>query len=186
MLLPFFVIHILSLSLDLAYSVVHSLDLSDTRYRFERIEEAYGPTFEWIWTDLDVGFVSWLKSGTGTYWISGKPWSGKSTLMKYIFKNYQETVLQKSGSSNRTHIPAGFFFHNRGSHHQKSFEGLLYSILHQVLTSERGLINEVLHIYIRRPQRHRAQWPLEDLEEALSCILKQSRLPVVLAVEDYY
>jgi hypothetical protein len=158
--------------------VVHSLDLGETRYRFERIEEAYGPTFEWIWTDPDVGFESWLTSGTGTYWISGKPGSGKSTLMKYIFKTYQEIVLPKSGSSDRTHIPAGFFFHNRGSHLQKSFEGLLYSILHQVLTSESGLIKEVLHIYLRHPERHRAQWPLEDLEEALGCILKQSRLPV--------
>jgi hypothetical protein len=128
--------------------------------------------------DPDVGFASWLVYGTGTYWISGKPGSGKSTLMKYIFKNYQQMIMPNIGSSERKHIPAGFFFHDRGSHLQKSFEGLLYSVLHQVLTSEKRLVKEVSHIYLRRPPSHRARWPLEDLEEALGCTLKQTRLPI--------
>lgn len=78
----------LSVSPEMAYRLIDSLNLEDTRYQFERIEEAYGSTFKWIWTDPDVGFASWLVSGTSTYWISDKPGSGKSTLMKYIFKNY--------------------------------------------------------------------------------------------------
>ena len=31
-----------------------------------------------------VIFVDWLKQEDGLYWVSGKPGSGKSTLMKFL------------------------------------------------------------------------------------------------------
>jgi hypothetical protein len=38
-------------------------------------------TFKWIWTS---SFKTWLEDDTPFFWISGKPASGKSTLMNYI------------------------------------------------------------------------------------------------------
>jgi hypothetical protein len=59
--------------------------------RQDMIHDAYKQTFEWIFCDpLETGkpwakFTDFLQSASAeTYWISGKPGSGQSTLMKYI------------------------------------------------------------------------------------------------------
>lgn len=168
------------MSLDLEDRLLYSLDIKDTRYRFHKIEDSYGPTFKWIWTDPDAAFSSWMTDDLGIYWIGGKPGSGKSTLMKYIFKHYKDYGIPSKADTEREHLNAGFFFHDRGSHIQKSFEGLLNSMLHQILSSERRLIEEVKHVYARLAKKEWKIWPVEALEEALDCIVKQTSFPVNL------
>ncbi len=82
---------------DLAHDVYHrrylgSLWYPEIKHREETIKEAHARTFRWIF-EPDVSdkavrrwhsFVEWLASGQGTYWISGKAGSGKSTLMNCI------------------------------------------------------------------------------------------------------
>lgn len=123
-------------------------------------------------------FRSWLKNDNPIYWIGGKPGSGKSTIMKYIFNNYQDLGVQTDEDSPRKHIRVGFFFHDRGSHFQKSFEGLLYTVLHQILVQERRLIRVISHIFTRiraiKSKGVRLEWPIEALSEALDCIIKQN------------
>lgn len=55
------------------------------------IRQAHAQTFRWIFeTSPSDGprsptkFVEWLRSSDSLYWVSGKPGSGKSTLMKYL------------------------------------------------------------------------------------------------------
>lgn len=52
-------------------------------FRLEHIAVAERHTFEWIFEDERLGFTDWLRHGEGIFWISGKPASGKSTLMKF-------------------------------------------------------------------------------------------------------
>lgn len=58
--------------------------------RQEEVSGAYIGTFQWIFdattddTKAWDNFAQWLESGDGVYWISGRPGSGKSTLMRYI------------------------------------------------------------------------------------------------------
>lgn len=74
-------------------ALLESLRFPTMNYRHESISEAYTKTFEWIfrrpedalWHD----FVKWLETGTGIYWINGKPGSGKSTLMKFVVEQEQ-------------------------------------------------------------------------------------------------
>ncbi|ORY17867.1 hypothetical protein BCR34DRAFT_596734 [Clohesyomyces aquaticus] len=70
-----------------------SLYFSSLKLRHSRIETAHDRTFKWLFqrsrkiqnqVDPKVRFLRWLQSGDGIFWISGKPGSGKSTLMKYI------------------------------------------------------------------------------------------------------
>lgn len=68
--------------------------------------------------------------------------------MKYIYGR-SRAIVEKSG---RKKIHAGLFFHDRGSQMQKSVEGLLCSILHEILVSEKRLLYEVLPIYLARLQ----------------------------------
>ncbi|KAF6827893.1 hypothetical protein CPLU01_08819 [Colletotrichum plurivorum] len=73
--------------------LVAQLSFASGYEREHRIEEAYAETIRWIWDDPKIragcpawsDFPSWLEGGRcKLYWITGKPGSGKSTLMKYI------------------------------------------------------------------------------------------------------
>ncbi|KAK4212764.1 hypothetical protein QBC37DRAFT_374701 [Rhypophila decipiens] len=104
--------------------------------REEGISEAYRGTFEWIWTNEEVGFPSWINNDQPLFWIRGKPGSGKSTIMRYIWDHPNLSALTDSGTTGRPKIKAAFFFYYRGTHLQKSFEGMLHTILLRLLTLE--------------------------------------------------
>lgn len=73
--------------------MLQSLEFTDMRDRYERIVDAHQKTFEWVFHEQcgaeDLGgtwdnFTDWLMSNNPLYWITGKPGSGKSTLMKCL------------------------------------------------------------------------------------------------------
>lgn len=81
----------------------------------------------------DTEFVSWLRSGSGTYWITGKPGSGKSTLMKFVHTHaITAQALQEWTGAEVRLITASHYFWSAGSDLQKSQEGLVRSILEQI------------------------------------------------------
>ncbi|KAL8874728.1 MAG: hypothetical protein Q9198_006824, partial [Flavoplaca austrocitrina] len=79
-------------------------------------------------------FRDWLEGDSNDpYWLSGKPGSGKSTLMKYIsteFRSFCQSHDTLSAWANA--VTCTFFFWNLGSSLQKSYVGLLRSLLHQI------------------------------------------------------
>lgn len=85
-------------------------------------------------------FARWLKSGQGVYWINGKAGSGKSTLMRHICEHSLRLELLREWSSNRRLLTPTFFFWNAGSRMQKSMDGLLRSLVYQMLKGCRELI----------------------------------------------
>lgn len=107
--------------------------------RSERIPEAYKQTFEWLFrehqtpSELWSSFTNWLQGEDKVYWISGKPGSGKSTLMKYIYHHPSTRKLLELWSGSRGLVTAAFFFWNSGTELERSQEGLFRSILSQVL-----------------------------------------------------
>ncbi|OTA67826.1 hypothetical protein K449DRAFT_364282, partial [Hypoxylon sp. EC38] len=121
--------------------IVSSLDVPELHRRFEDIEKRSRYTFEWIYENDELEFSSWLRFGKGIYWISGKPGSGKSTLMKFIFDDPRTRDLLKHWRDENDPIIAGFFFHHRGSVLQKSLEGLIRSIVAQILRQRPALAN---------------------------------------------
>ena len=102
---------------------------------------AHQKTFQWIFEpdgpDMSTrrwdNFVQWLEQGDGLYWISGKAGSGKSTLMSYIYQNEQTSRLLRTWSGAKEIFVPCFFFWNAGATLQKSSEGLLRSVLYQLL-----------------------------------------------------
>ena len=118
--------------------LLDSLHFPDIHCRQEQIADAHGETFQWIFDASPSAFrpwenfVEWLENGKGAYWINGKLGSGKSTLMSYICQDARTSAaLAKWGGIGV--ITPQFFFWNPGSHLQKSIEGLLRSLIYQIL-----------------------------------------------------
>jgi hypothetical protein len=170
-----------------------SLDFAERSQRYERIIQAHETTFDWIFEKSDLGLVSWLRKGNGTYWIQGKPGSGKSTVMKFLHDHPKTSEILSQWRQGRGHTSAWFFFNERGSYIEKSLEGLFRSVVRQLITTNKGLSELVLEVYldrVKQSSRQNQTWHIQDLEEALSKILSQQQqdLEIVLfldALDEY-
>ena len=109
------------------------------------ISEAHKKTFEWIFTDQEMGtarwnsFSIWLKSGSGCFWVNGKAGSGKSTLLKYLHTANETSALLRQWAGSSSLITASYFFWYAGTSLQRSQEGLLRSLLLATLDQRPGL-----------------------------------------------
>jgi 6-pyruvoyl-tetrahydropterin synthase len=76
-------------------------------------------------------FIEWLRSDQNFYWITGKPGSGKSTLMKFLHNDPRTTEHLQSWAGDLDLVTAGFFFWNSGTSMQMSEQGLIQSLVYQ-------------------------------------------------------
>ncbi|KAL7906988.1 hypothetical protein GGI35DRAFT_482355 [Trichoderma velutinum] len=119
-------------------STIKSLRVHERDERLQQIDKSAGCSFEWAFEHPSIGLKHWLQKGDGLYWVSGRPASGKSTFMKFLYYDKRTSQLLHGWYSKAVRVEANFFFHYRGSLIQKSFEGLLRSILSQVLEQAPG------------------------------------------------
>ncbi|KAI9711554.1 MAG: hypothetical protein M1820_002119 [Bogoriella megaspora] len=124
--------------------ILKSLCFNTMDERSDRIQPAHAKAFEWIFDDSSAedetsgvqnevdkargrpskaNFSEWLGSGKQTYWVSGKPGSGKSTLMNR---------LERWAGGQDVFI-GSYYFWQAGTRIQNSLEGLIRAILHQLL-----------------------------------------------------
>jgi hypothetical protein len=138
--------------------------------RYEKLEEAYEKTFDWVLQEdgnQDVSlsatvsreahdedsadcaeqenpraivkwdsFTQWLHSEQSLYWITGKPGSGKSTLMKYLYDDPRTPENLKLWAKGHQLAMSGFFFWNSGSSMQMSKMGLLQSLIYEIIKDD--------------------------------------------------
>ncbi|KAK3898926.1 hypothetical protein C8A05DRAFT_18559 [Staphylotrichum tortipilum] len=142
-------VHGQTMAYDLA--LLGSLHFPMIQVRHERIAKAHAETYEWIFREprtpdsTAIGFAEWLEQGNGMFWIYGKPGCGKSTLMKFICHHDQtgEHLGRWAESHSKGLVTAKHFFWNAGSALQKSQEGLLRSLLFEVLRQCPELVGHV-------------------------------------------
>ncbi|KAI4705084.1 hypothetical protein J4E89_009378 [Alternaria sp. Ai002NY15] len=110
--------------------------------RYSSVSLAHSHTLAWVFEATSVhdehversNFIKWLRSEDTLYWVSGRPASGKSTLMKFICTHKQTTEHLKMWANGNEVVTAEYFFWNAGKNDlQKSQEGLLRSLLYQIL-----------------------------------------------------
>ncbi|KAH6949656.1 hypothetical protein BKA56DRAFT_536217 [Ilyonectria sp. MPI-CAGE-AT-0026] len=125
----------------LADTIVSSLNYNSRPARFDSIPQAHKNTFQWA---FDSRLADWFSSGNGTFWISGKPGSGKSTFMKFIAQHprTRELLAGWAGSYDTLAIAAHFFW-VAGTPIQKSWQGLLQSLLFNLLHGRPSLVSLV-------------------------------------------
>lgn len=119
--------------------LLESLYFPDIHARQEGIEDAHQKTFEWVFDKPDSevqlwhNFINWLEEGRGTYWISGKAGSGKSTLMNFICQDPRTGAALRIWSRGYEVFMPSFFFWSPGTQLQKSLAGLLRSLIYQIM-----------------------------------------------------
>ncbi|KAF2799997.1 hypothetical protein K505DRAFT_404335, partial [Melanomma pulvis-pyrius CBS 109.77] len=115
--------------------------------RKDTIAKAHQSTFQWMYEVVACGskpwssFVHWLRGDGSIYWIAGKAGSGKSTLMKFIHENPKTIAELRQWSNDRPLLTASHFFWNSGTAEQRSYGGLIQSLLHDILEQEPALIS---------------------------------------------
>ncbi|KAK4097349.1 hypothetical protein N658DRAFT_293023 [Parathielavia hyrcaniae] len=117
--------------------LLKTLRFNSMSFRYSKVAGAHNNTFQWMFHNT---FKHWLTSEHPIFWISGKPGSGKSTLMKFLVDHddIPRYLAHQAGGSKV--VIASYFFWINGTEMQKSQEGLLRSLLYDLLRQEPHLI----------------------------------------------
>ncbi|KAF2183956.1 hypothetical protein K469DRAFT_634657 [Zopfia rhizophila CBS 207.26] len=120
--------------------ILESLLFDTMHHRYHAITDAHRRTFDWIFEPRisadprsRIEFKNWLLFESGIFWVSGKPGSGKSTLMKYICDSPQTKACLETWAQNDRLATAAFYFWMAGTEMQRSQRGLLQQLLFEIL-----------------------------------------------------
>lgn len=163
---------------------LQSFKFPDFNQRRNQIDDAYGDTLKWVFVgdhdDSDEhhdfgdpefpstikwdSFSNWLSSTDTIYWISGKPGSGKTTLVKYIV-DQDRTKKYLNVWSPGCEI-ASHYFWRPGSTMQRNMEGLFCSLLYQLLGCNTTALRKVMSS-VSGPKESHTDWSSSELRSTL-------------------
>lgn len=154
------------------WNVITSLGFSQMQARQQSIPNAHHGTYDWALTKDINGLATWLRMGSDTFWIAGKAGSGKSTFMKFL-SNDQRTYkfLSEWSGDQASLIVVNCYFWFLGSSLQKSIEGLIRTILYQILSENPGVVELLFSARWAREKDGSSDphtfWTMEELRDAL-------------------
>jgi len=183
-------------------NLLKSLSYQTMEGRQSSIADASQETFMWIFeqttastTPDNVGapkFIDWLKGTPQTekdliYWITGKPGSGKSTLMKFICGHQLLNQNLQVWSGEQPLITAHFYFWNAGTNDQKSQDGLMRSLLFQCLSQMPSLVPLVCPkrwalLKLFGTTAEFPDWTRKEIDDAMSRVAAQHAKPANIAL----
>lgn len=151
--------------------------------RATQIDTADDVTCEYIW---DTSFSSWLR-GDGAdkiFWISGKPGSGKSTLMKYIAeRDRAKMILRNTYPDHGTWNLLHFFFDFRAAKDlANTVDGLFRSVLYQVICCL-YLTPEMLEKYNLDLNNILKSHFISDILDTTTRLMREERLNILLLID---
>lgn len=169
----------------------------DTLYdRENNVKDAHRKTFQWVFSGRGKkqhtydNLQDWLQSSERVYWITGKPGSGKTTLMKFITSTLQNEITSASASfteqcCSRPYIMASFYFWALGPEIQASKEGLYRTLIYQLLSQRPDTIPQVcpdrweaLCLFGERPKRFEEDELRNLLASALNKLTSREKVCV--------
>lgn len=149
-------------------AILENLSFDGIDARYMTLKTAERKTCQWL--PRHHLYKSWIDSSKmsmhhGFLWIKGKPGTGKSISMKYLYGH--------SLRSKRDRIVLKFFFNARGNSLEHSTEGMYRSLLWQLIEALRGtgvppnMLGQLLDINKTAPI------PIETLKETFDSMLAQ-------------
>ncbi|KAJ6784596.1 hypothetical protein PWT90_05520 [Aphanocladium album] len=166
------------------HALLKSLAFKSNVARHDTIPEAHQQTFSWVFTSnkpeeassSDYSLRAWLERGSGIFWVSGKPGAGKSTLMKFIADHESAQKALSIWSAPKRSIIVSHYFWCAGTQMQRSHNGLLQTLLFEILRQLPDVIETLLPA--RWGVYHMSSWTRDELYQALSDIISRPDLPV--------
>jgi hypothetical protein len=138
-----------------------SLAFEGFQARQHTIARPLPETSNWIFEQPD--FFAWHNTQKGLLQIKGKPGSGKSVMIKHL-----QSKLTQPLSININH-----YFNARGGTFEKSYMGLLRSLVHQLLFQRRDLFTTFLPKYhFKETLPTGWEWQAGELYDYLSDTIK--------------
>lgn len=165
-------------------AILESLTFESRPVRHTQIAKAHEKTFKWaLTTDQDStlgpSIGAWLKQGDGIFWVSGKPGSGKSTLMKYIAdSSTTSNFIAEWAQPCRAAIVSHYFW-IAGTSMQKSQQGLLQTLLYDIFRQCPDLIEQTC-VERWNSSQSAGSWSLVELREALQTFVTRDHTSLKL------
>lgn len=128
--------------------------------REEEFDDEEGRFSHIKWDSLS----NWLSSTEVIYWISGKPGSGKTTLVKYVLEDERTRKYLDIWSPGCKIV--SHYFWRPGSPMQRNLEGLFCSLLYQLLDDNTTALRRVKSSVSRSKDSH-TDWSMAELRSAL-------------------
>ncbi|KAJ0124736.1 hypothetical protein J7T55_006077 [Diaporthe amygdali] len=191
--------------------LLSKLAYPDMLVREQSIVKAHEKTFQWIFQrekEHDrpwASFCQWLEeTDKQLYWITGKAGSGKSTLMRYISQplasgdasiHLENTAEQprcspflRRWAGSQPLLIASFYFWAIGSPMQRSREGMLRTLLHELLkqagpdmvASVMPKSWEALCLFDEDPRAYSEAMLQKMLSRALQCMSASNRICIFI------
>jgi hypothetical protein len=165
-----------------ALELLKSLYFKSIDFRYSKIATAHAKTYEWAYKNC---LMDWMESDRSLFWISGKPGSGKSTLVKFLVDNPETLSCLKQWAKHRELLTASYFFWINGSDMQRSQEGLVRSVLFDILLKRPQFMENMISFVHRstdaKPKSTQDlhdlfphQWTFERLFEVFKLIMRDS------------
>lgn len=145
----------------------------DMNARRNDIHETKYDTFEWIMRDgagdgeKMPNLTRWLSSRQGKFFIQGKAGSGKSTLMKFVVEHKKTRDLLSEWSRKCSLLFHAFWI--AGSKIQRSFKGLLASLVFQIIQQNHHLLYKI--VYDADAKTCLSDWSTKELSQLLLTLI---------------
>ncbi|KAK7954712.1 SERAC1 protein [Apiospora saccharicola] len=174
-------------------ALLSSLAFDSMNIRERDLDPAHRQTFEWIlrgeeerqsdpYLATTSPFLEWLQAETPIFWLSGKPGSGKSTLMKFVATHpLLRKKLQPYFPGKRMVLVSHYLYERGDDFLQKSLEGLLRHLLHDILVQCPELSKTVFRLHGARTSfNYQKPWSWCELRKAFETVLAEKPKDVVI------
>ncbi|KAK8023525.1 hypothetical protein PG993_011591 [Apiospora rasikravindrae] len=162
--------------------LLKKLHFTSISTRERKVTTAHADTFKWLVSPNEqtnqlsscLDFIAWLNGGNGVFWTHGKPGSGKSTFMKFICAQNSVRDHLEHWAKDHQLVTPSFYFWYAGSRLRRSLEGLLRTLLYEILRR----MPEVIPINISDPGltvpvSYDEDWDLETLFHIYELVIQQ-------------
>lgn len=162
--------------------------------REHQLAEPAAETFEWIlpvnwerYVDEIVpddnirtfqagsAFVSWLQSTDQLFWISGKPGSGKSTLMKHLWSQQSLRLHLEEWAGGRSLQRSSHYFWKIGGGERNTIRGLYRTLLYTLCGDQEGERYMKMAFESWNPESSSPVPSLGELRHAMREVLSETR-----------